>query len=212
MTNSFFGGVSLRRGRLKFKINIISAIFFALMLFFERSHYAAIALLAAAIHECGHLFMAKALRIPFSLFELDMLGASLRLGSRLCSYGDEFLLASAGPLMNIFSSLALFPLVTHAENPALREYLSFFIFASLALACLNLLPIKSFDGGRMMHSLCSAVLSPKLADLTLRLTTFFSLFIIWSFSLYMLLRSGAELSLFLFSIGLFARIFIQNEN
>lgn len=212
MTNAFPGGVLLRRGKLKFKINIISALFFGMMLFFERSHYAATALLAAAAHECGHLFMAKVLGIPFSLFELDMLGASLRMGGKLCSYGDEFLLALAGPFMNIISSLAVLPFTVSAENGAVREYLSFFIVASLALAFLNLLPIKSFDGGRMTHSLCSVIFSPKFADLMLRFTTFVAIFVVWSFSLYMMLRSGAELSLFLFSIGLFVRIFIQNEN
>ena len=185
--------------------------FFALMLCFERSHYVAIALAAAALHECGHLIMARMLKIPFSCFELDLLGATLRLSNTLMSYLDEWLLAAAGPFVNIVSSLALLPLCMRLQGAA-KDHMSFFIVASLSLAFLNLLPIKSFDGGRMCSAFVSHFVSPKVADRVVTVSTFLSLFVLWSLSLYVMLRAGGELSLFFFSAGLFVRIFIQNEN
>ena len=156
-------------------------------------------------------FLFLLVALTFSSFELDLLGATLRLSGTLMSYLDEWLLAAAGPFVNIVSSIALLPLCMRLQGVA-KDHLTFFIIASLSLAFLNLLPIKSFDGGRMCSAVVSHFGSPRMSDRILMTTTFLSLFVLWSLSLYMMLRVGGELSLFFFSAGLFVRIFIQNEN
>ena len=54
------------------------------------------ALLAAALHESGHLLMGRWLGIRFSRMEFDLLGARLY-PTRLPSYREEFFLVIAGP-------------------------------------------------------------------------------------------------------------------
>ena len=62
------------------------------------------ALLAAALHESGHLLMGRWLGIRFSRMEFDLLGALLY-PTRLPSYREEFFLVIAGPLFSLLPLL-----------------------------------------------------------------------------------------------------------
>ena len=82
-----------------------------------------------------------------------------------------------------------------------------FSCASLVLGVLNLLPIRSFDGGRMTECALLQVMRVKTAEYTMRTLTFFFLFLLWAFAVYFLLRAGDGLSLFCFSMTLLLRFF-----
>ena len=165
----------------------------------DRSGLVWVTLLAAALHEGGHLLAARVMRIPFRAMRMDHLGVRLELGGRMPSFGEEWLLCAAGPLASLLCAALAAPLWPRWEMAAS------FSCASLLLGLLNLLPIRSFDGGRMLESLLSFLCGPRVGDRILTLTSLLFLFLLWATAVYFLLRVGDGLSLFCFSLGLFLR-------
>ena len=119
----------------------------------------------------------------------------------MLSYREEWLLAAAGPITSLLGAAfgGLF-----WRFSALAGYFS---CASLLLGLLNLLPIRSFDGGRMLEGALLSFLEERSVRRVLGVSSFLFLFLLWSFSVYFLLRAGDGISLFFFSISLFSRFF-----
>ena len=86
------------------------------------------ALIAATLHECGHILAARLLRIPLRLLELDIMGARLYPAATLPSYGAEALLAGAGPLASLLLALPLLPFRTPLAAAICTASLSFALF------------------------------------------------------------------------------------
>ena len=154
--------------KIKLRISIFGMLMLLILIFGDNSIYSAIALSAAAVHEIGHIIAAKILGVKFKTLSLNLLGARLGLDTPLYSYKKEFLLCAAGPAINIITgiiALYLYHLRIH------DEHILFFAIASFFLALLNLLPIKSFDGGRILYSFISRYFTPRTA---LNITRFLS--------------------------------------
>ena len=84
------------------RIDAVSLLIPLLMLAQERLSHTLSLLLAAALHETGHLLAARLLRISLSSFHISILGAQLQLKDPLLSYRREWLLCAAGPLFSLF--------------------------------------------------------------------------------------------------------------
>ena len=82
-----------------------------------------------------------------------------------------------------------------------------FSCASLLLGTLNLLPIQTFDGGRMLECALSSFVSPKRTSDILRGCTFLFLWLLWAFSAYLMIKIADGVSLFFFTLTLLARFF-----
>lgn len=161
-------------------------------------------IISVSIHEFGHLVMARIRHINISIFKLDIFGASLSPTTISYSYKDEIILCIGGPLFNILSAISLLPL--HGNT-----YINTFISYSIALATLNLLPIFGFDGGRIFSALLCLALPIYTAIRISKLVSFVFVFSLWTFSVYLLLRLGVSLPAFVFSISIFSKIFISDE-
>lgn len=161
-------------------------------------------LAAILIHEAGHLLAARLLHKRPSGAIADTVGIRLLFRGAPLSYGKEIFLCAAGPAANLLSLLLALP----AKGNSGR----FFLSVSAALAILNLLPIEGFDGGRILQNTLSLFLPPALTDRLCDLFSFLFLFMLWCASVYLLLRTGSELSLFFFSAALFFRIFLQKKS
>ena len=186
---------------MKLKVSL----FFVIMLIsliISRSYLSLCALLAAALHELGHIAVAKLRSIPLSELRLGIFGASLTTDIPFCSYKNEIFLASAGPLANIASFLLAFTI-----RSFLGELGEFFLVSSLFLAILNLLPIDDLDGGRILKCVLLYNTSPKVSYTVCKALSFSTVFCLWVLSVYLLLRLAASLSLFIFSLALFCKIF-----
>ena len=191
------------RKKLKICVSAFSLIIlFSLIL--SRSCFSLTALLAAALHECGHILASRHCKIKLKQMKLGIFGASLVTEGTLCSYKSEIFLAAAGPLVNIFCFL-LCSLV-----PQKSDILENFKIASLFLALLNLLPIKELDGGRIAYCTLASLLSPRVALRVVEGLSFSIIFSLWALSIYLILRLGASLSLFVFSCFLFCKIFLKS--
>lgn len=159
-------------------------------------------LCAAGIHELGHIAAAKLLSINLSEIRLDVLGARLATSGRLCSYPAMALLCLAGPLVNFLCFTLSLPFSDQAK------WLHEFCLSSLSLGVMNLIPIEGFDGGRILHGLLCKILPLDVAERVCRVLSFCSIFALWLLSVWVLLRTGSSLTLFVFSCMLFGMLFI----
>ncbi len=161
--------------------------------------------IAILIHEAGHLCAALLMRIPVRGVKLSSTGVRLYVGGRIMAFWEEFYLAAAGPMAGFILSLLSAPLWSRS---------SFFFDlsrVSFLLGALNLLPVMSFDGGRILLSFLSLFLSPRRTRGVMRALSFATLFLLWTAAVYFLLRAADGLSLLTFTMTLFWHFFLSEE-
>ena len=162
---------------------------------------------AILLHEMGHMLAARLCGVRMTALRIDLFGARLRLGGTV-SYRHEALIAAAGPTVNLLSA-AVLPTLTRMDISTClggEGMAGTFVLASLGLAAINLLPVRSLDGGRVLYCSLAPLLGERVADAVLVLGTALCLGGLWVFSVYALLRAGEMLSLFAFSICLLCRM------
>lgn len=162
------------------------------------------AVCAVFIHELGHIAAALVLKLPIKCITLDIFGASIEAKTFLCSYKKEAVLSLSGPLTNIISAgfILLFPMRFNSE---------YFVVSSIVFAAVNLLPAKDFDGGRILFCILVSFCSLRTTSKIMLISSFICTFLLWCASIYFLMRTGAYLSLFIFSAALFAKLFISED-
>ena len=173
-----------------------------LLLFASPPSYAFAVLSSVILHEAGHTLMAGFFaKKPLSV-RIMPTGISILLPNA-SSYTEEFLIALAGPLMNLLYAL-LCGFLPYGVGGTVKEI-------SLLLASVNLLPLAPLDGGRML----SALLSPLFgAEISARISEFFGLLLLallWILSLYVFFYSGVNFALLLFCAYLFSYIVLKKD-
>lgn len=104
---------------------------------------------AALWHECGHFLAGWITRNPAACISLCPFGMKIEFADSLQHYKNDLFLALCGPLFNFSASLALLFLLRIFPDKSL-----FLLFYSHLFLCFfNLLPLFSFDGGRMLFAL-----------------------------------------------------------
>lgn len=198
----------IMKSNIKIHFDGISLLIPILLLLEERLSHTVALLLAAALHECGHLLAARLFHIPISALHISILGARLELRDPLLSYRREWILCAAGPLSSFFFAAVAMNLASIFPHSAI---LPAFAMISSALGLVNLLPIGWLDGGRMFRATCHLLLPPQAAFLLLRIVSFFFFLLLWMTSVYLMLRAGNSLTLFAFSFSLFLRFFLAES-
>ena len=187
--------------RKRFLIQPLAIIYCFWMLLADKSGIAAMSLLAAMLHEIGHLVAARFMKIPIRAMRFDLLGARIDVKGRILSYGEEWLLCMAGPLSSLLFSLVGSFFWSHTRLAIA------FSCASLLLGLLNLLPIQTFDGGRMLECALLSFTTPQKTGSILNGCTFLFLWLLWAFSAYLMIKIADGISLFFFTLALLARFF-----
>ena len=183
---------------------LAGAVFLGLLLT-DRSGFGVSLLLAAAAHEAGHLLAAAVLKISVVSLRLGLLGARIETRGGVLGYGAEWKLAAAGPAASFACAAAALPFRSVAES------VSRFCAASFLLGLLNLLPVETFDGGRMARCMLAARFGDAASVRVCRAVSFCVLFLLWCVSVYLLLRAGSGVSWLGFSMSLFARFFDDSD-
>ena len=189
---------------MKLKISISPATFILLLCMIATTPVRQLSayLCAATLHELGHVIAAKMLRIDLAQIKLDVIGARLTTTGRLCSYHSLILLCFAGPLVNFLCfAPALLEISTNA-------WLAEFCLSNLSLGVLNLIPIEGFDGGRILHAVLCKIFPLQTAERICGALSFCALLSLWMLSVWLLLRTGSSLTLFVFSCCLFGMLFL----
>ena len=184
---------------MRIRITPGALLLLAVMLFTGDTLFCA-TLLAAAVHECGHLLAAYALGIRLRLLELDIPGARLVPQGPLPSYAAEGWLAAAGPLASFLLAAFIFRLKS--------EFFAALLAATLSQGLFNLLPVSGFDGGRIFTALTAPFCSERTAARTRLTASYLSVFFLFSLCATLLLRYGESMLLAVLCASLFARLFL----
>ena len=163
---------------LKAILRITSGLFWLiLMLGFSDFKMTVFTLIAALLHECGHILMLILLKKDFSLPVLVSSGFRIKTRS-LLSYKDEILICAGGPVANVI----LFVLFIRP--------MPVFAVISLATAVSNLLPLPEYDGYKIISDVLALTFGSDFSDkamphITLTVSStvvFLSLFMILIFN------------------------------
>ena len=191
---------------MKIKITFFG-ILMLLALIVTKSYLSLAALIAAFLHELGHLLFAKTCNVAIKELKLDIFGASITPAEGFSSYKKEIAVALGGPLVNLVGFAVFMPFFDGTF-----EFFQMFIAASAFLGILNLLPIEGFDGGRIIY--CSLALFCDLDTAQTVISAFSAicLFLLWMLSVYFMITSGASLSMFVFSFALLCKFFTNQKS
>lgn len=108
--------------------------------------------MALIFHEIAHIYMANSKGYNTSTIKLDMLGASIKLDSRI-QKDDLFSIAFAGPAINFIICLICTSLWWII--PESYVFTAEFFRCNLLLASFNMLPVEPLDGAKMLESILS---------------------------------------------------------
>ena len=128
------------------------------------------------MHELGHGTAALLLGKRMEKITLMPVGISMKI-SAAASYAEEIFIAFAGPFENILLIILspLFP-----QSGFIR------LFSQITLA-LNLLPMATLDGGRILSAVVSLSFCVCVFVRTVKFSASFSLFFLWTVAVYILL-------------------------
>ena len=118
------------------------------------------------LHEFGHAFAARQFGIRTRDVTLLPIGGLARLERMPERPGQEFVVAIAGPLVNVIIVLALLPVVfaVHGaagaampEQPGLHDidFLTGIVMVNIFIVAFNMLPAFPMDGGRVLRAVLS---------------------------------------------------------
>ena len=186
---------------MKFKVPTITVIFLTAWFVAAPNMITAATLAAAAVHELGHIAAAKLMRIGISSITLLPLGADISF-SRMRSYREEFVTASAGAAVNLVTAIFCMPL-------AKSEFADLFVTSNIALAVMNLLPIKTLDGGGTLKSVFLMCLPQDTAERVSGFISSLFLFALWLLSVYLMLSSDGGFSLFALCSAIFLSVYMS---
>lgn len=123
------------------------------LLYFDASGFLRLGLLAAFLHEWGHIGVYLALFGQFPVIEVTLTGFCMRTRGREMTLWQTALLAAAGPAVNfVLAGLWMLRLEQRATIRA-----SAFLAANLLTGAFNLLPIPPLDGAQMGLALREAL-------------------------------------------------------
>ena len=164
----------------------------------DRSLLLLIPAAAALCHETGHIIVMLALGIEVRRVEITLFGAEIR----SLPYPKPGLVGQAA----VYFGGAAANLLTGTLALLCRS--GFFAACSFALAAVNLLPIRTLDGGQILEVLLIR-LCPGRADRIMDITSLIFIMLLWLASAYIILLCQGNLSLLLFSAYMFVTLFLS---
>jgi stage IV sporulation protein FB len=162
----------------------------AVVLIYDPAGVAFAGILAAALHEAGHLVVMRIFRVKPSLIRFTPFGIDLvKSDCVVHSYWHDALISLAGPGVNIAVALLLQLFSIKAEDP--------FLASNIALALFNLLPVEPLDGGQALYSVLCTKFSAEQAAKAVSILSFLTLMPLAAAGFLVLFRSPWNFTLLL---------------
>ncbi|MBE7004551.1 MAG: hypothetical protein E7425_09780 [Ruminococcaceae bacterium] len=159
---------------------------------------AAAVLLAASMHELGHLLALRLLGASVEGLRLGGFGAEIRARTHRLSYFRELLAVLAGPAVNLLAA----PLIASYAVRHGWDWGCLFAGAHVVLGVYNLLPIPPLDGARALYLVTAYCFDPYAADRAVAAVGLVCSCVLCAFGAYLAVCWGGMLFL-LASFGLF---------
>ncbi len=204
----------------RIKIMPSAYIMLAAMMISDRLIIILLYFFAAALHELGHIAAARLLGLEVTELRFSYCGVRMRMDGGMMSYKKEILIAASGPLANIavimtaVSALTLMRIsVESAQNSCIdlinnnlftiSGTLCFVSLSSLLQCMINLLPVRTLDGGRVIYCALAHIFGERVAERSLGVLSALSAFFLWTVALYLMLKISSGLGIYVFSACLF---------
>lgn len=190
------------------KLSVRPAFVFTLFafIFAESSVFSLCVIICAVFHELGHFFAIKAFRQSIASLELSPFGAVIRYGGTLC-YKKEILIALAGPCFSLLLTACLMPFYLLFPCPILL----FLCICSLFLGLFNLIPLRSFDGGRVLRGIFFSAFEYEKALMLSRASELLALLILSAVSVWTVIFSSYNLSLCFICAYVFVSVYLRES-
>ena len=173
------------------------------LLFFSWEAVARIAVISSVlVHELSHLAAAKMHGGRVESVSITAFGISLGFTPPK-TYGEEIFTAAAGPAASF-----LFAALGHARGGDFGGEV--FVF-SLFLGLMNLIPLASFDGNRIVTATLALLFGEYAAQKASAALSYFFLFLAWVVSVYILFYSGVNFALLIFCAYIFVFTVIKRD-
>ena len=190
----------------KFNFSLSFLLAFAYSFFLGNGYLFLLYTIAIVLHELMHILVAKKLGYTLSNFTLSITGASMKLENESFFSMDEILIAVSGPFFNLLVFICL--ACGWWIFPTSYSYTFDFALVNLFVFALNILPIYSLDGGRIVVAIVGKYFDRKTGIKIVRCIGFFvsiSMFILFIISCFNVFNfSLGVMSVFLFISAMFS--------
>lgn len=181
--------IRFKIGGLQIEINFMFVAAVCIFLLLDKSGMSAIALLACFIHELSHIIIFAAVGYTPQKLSLELTGIKLTKPATALSRGKELLVQFAGSGANL---LIFFLLINTIDKISI---VSLFAVTHLVLGIFNLLPLKSFDGGKILSIILSYFLSMGTTEKICNAVDFIGIFAMLICCIFMIITSRGSFSL-----------------
>lgn len=179
------------------------------MIAVDTSGYTLLALLCVLIHECGHIFMLVRYKVPVEKISLRIFGISIVTGNTIkLRSKQELIIALAGCGANLMTVIIC---ETLRFFGVFKEQCLVASAFSIIIGGMNLLPIGSLDGSRVLEIILLRKLPPDRVNLIINITSAVFLIPLASLGILLLFKSSFNISLIAVTVYLTAFLFIKNE-
>ena len=185
----------------KIKLPLITVIFL-LFAVFEPSGETLATVIAALLHELGHISVMLIQGIGLRDITVTPYGLEINKKRDYKSFPEEIAVSLSGCAVNLLTFLFFY---------RLDGFFLMLAEASLLLGILNLMPVICLDGGSALGATLSLFCLPDKVERICRCVSFVTLFSLWSAAAYIFLFSGCNYSLFIMCIWLFCKIFCAGK-
>lgn len=186
-------------GGVRCRVSLLFPALLAALLMVQPDGLAVTCLLAAVLHEGGHLLAMLCLGYPPAACTLSAFGVRLELsGERLPGYRHNLLISFAGPAMN---GLAVMLLWMFRRPEAAMVH--------LCLGGFNLLPAGALDGGQMVRCMLCLHGGERQAERWLPVFSAFVLLPLAAFSFYLFFSGQGNGTLAVVSVYLVLLLFFS---
>ena len=189
-------------GSTAISVHILSILSVFALIFAESSIYSISVIFCAAVHELGHIAMIYFFGAGIREFRFLPFGAEIRM-KREVNYSSELIISLAGPLANFVLAAVMYILFLFFPNPVIL----FTVICSIFLAVVNLVPVRGFDGGRMVRCIALSRLEYEKALKFIKISEQVSLIILSALSIAAIRAAAFNISLIIICLYLFVSVY-----
>ena len=192
----------------KIKVSLSAIIVTGALFYADFSVYTLIVLLSAVLHEAGHIIAMKLCGAKIRSITVLPFGAVIDSDTPALSYGRDAVISLAGAAVNLICALfgwVFFLLINNI-------YIAFFCICNLFLAGVNLLPVKTLDGGRALEALLSMCVPVYKVQNYIEAASFISFAVLAAASFALLSATGCNLSLTVVFVYLYICVYVKGED
>lgn len=157
------------------------------------------AMLFSALHEAGHILALLCFGKKPKNITFGVMGVRIETSEMILSYREECITALSGPFVNLIFSV-VFAIIDMTGLP-------FAINSGLFI--INILPVKTLDGGRFVHNLLLVCTAKEKADKIMNYLEVFTAIMLVLIMIISLVTGYANTSFVFFTVTLVIIILLQ---